>query len=96
MTRRLVGVLVAGATAFGLASGAAGTIVAHDTTTPSRDFVALMADHMADFDKGSMLSGSMMGPGGSYGPGMMAGEPGSMRGGLHGLHHPISSPDGSK
>jgi hypothetical protein len=102
MTRRLVGVFVAGAFALGLASGAAGTIVAHDTTAPRDDFAALMADHMAGYDMGSMMSGSMMsgsmtfgsmmGPGSSFGPDMMS----SMPGGGHDLHHPASSPDGSK
>jgi hypothetical protein len=97
MTRRLVGGFVAGAFALGLASGAAGTIVAHDTTAPRDDFATLMADHMAGYDMGSMMFGSMMsgsmaGPGSSFGPDMMS----SMPGGGHDLHHSASSPDGSK
>jgi hypothetical protein len=59
MTRRLVGAFVAAAFALGFLSGAAGTIVAHDTTTPSSELAAVMADHMADYDMGSMTSGSM-------------------------------------
>jgi hypothetical protein len=83
MTRRLVGAFVAGAFALGFLSGAAGTIVAHDTTTPSSGSLAVVADHTAGYDMDSMMSGSMcsmmsgsmMGPGSSFGPGMMG--PGS-------------------
>ncbi|HEY6014746.1 MAG TPA: hypothetical protein VIU37_12090 [Candidatus Limnocylindrales bacterium] len=97
MTRRLAGAVVAGAFALGLAAGAAGTIAAHDTTAPRTDFDVLMADHMAGYDMGSMMSGSMMGPGSSFGPGMMSGLGGSsMPDSLHDLHHPTATPDAPK
>ena len=99
MTRRLVGAFVAAAFALGFLGGAAGTIVAHDTTGSGSDLAALMADHMADHDMDWMMSGSagsMMGPGSSFGPGMMTGPAGSwMPGGQHELHHPTPSQGGT-
>jgi hypothetical protein len=101
MNRRLVGAVVAAAFALGFLGGAAGTIVAHDNT-PNRDDFAMMTEHMAGFDMdammsgsmGSMMSGSMMGPGPSAGPGMMSDPPASsMPGSQHDLHHPAASPD---
>lgn len=105
MTKRRVVAIAAGAFAVGILSGTAGTIVGHDATTPRGDLATLMADHMAGYDMGtmmsgsmaSMMSGSMMGAGSSFGPGMMNGPAASfMPGGQHELHHPASSPDGSK
>jgi hypothetical protein len=97
MTPRRVGGIAAATFALGILTGAAGTIVARDATTPRSDFVAVMADHMDDQDMGSMMSGSMMGPGFSFGPGMMSAPAGSiMPGGLHDQHHPTAIPDGAK
>jgi hypothetical protein len=86
MTRRLVGGLGAAAFAVGILTGAAGTIVIRDVTTP--DLASAMADHMA-----GATTGSMMGAG----PGMMNGPAGSsMPGVLHDLHHPTATPGGVK
>jgi hypothetical protein len=93
--------MVGAAFAAGLVGGAAGTIVAHDSTTPNGDMAALMADHMTG-DMGAMMSGSMMsgpimGPDASFGPGMMTDpDASSMPGSQHDLHHPAASQDGSK
>ena len=111
MTRRVVGAFVAGAFALGFLGGAAGTIVAHDTT-PTGDHLAVMAARMAGYDMDSMTSGSigsmmgaggplgpgmMSGPGSSFGPGMMSGRAASgMPGSQHDLHHPTASPDSSR
>lgn len=97
MTPRLVGGIAAATLALGVVTGAAGTIIARDATTPPSDFAAIMADHMTGAGMGSMMSGSMMRPGSSFGPGMMGGPAvSSMPGGQHDLHHPAASPDGSK
>ena len=93
MTRRLVGVFVAGAFAVGLASGAVGTIVAHDTTAPRDDVAALMADHMAGYGMGSMMSGSMMGGGPMVGPSSLAMP---MNPTDHANHHGFATPEPSK
>lgn len=97
MTPRLVGGIAAATLALGILTGAAGTIVAHDATTSRSDFAAVMADHMNDQGMGSMMSGSMMGPGSSFGPGMMGGPAASsMPGNQHDLHHPAASQDSAK
>lgn len=97
MTMRRVGAIAAGAFAVGILSGTAGTIVGHDAATPRGDLAALMADHMAGYDMSAMLSGSMMGAGSPFGPGMMRGPAASfMPGSQHELHHPATTPDGSK
>ncbi len=100
MTRRLVGALIAGAFALGFLGGAAGTIVAHDTTTPTSDHLEVMAEHMAGYDMDSWMSGSMgsmMGPGSSFGAGMMNGTTASgMPGSQHELHHPAESQGGTR
>ena len=70
MTPRLVGGIAAATFAIGILTGAAGTIVARDASTPQTDFAAVMADHMGaqgtgsmmGTGMGSMMSGSMMGP----------------------------------
>lgn len=96
MTRRLVGGLAAATFAVGILTGAAGTIVIRDATTPN--LAAVMADHMdgattASMMSGGMTSGSMMGAG----SGMMSGPAASsMPGSLHDQHHPAASPDGAK
>jgi hypothetical protein len=102
MTPRLVGGIAAATFAIGILTGAAGTIVARDATTPRTDFAAVMADHMDDVStasmmSGGMMSGSMMGPGSSFGPGMTTGPVASaMPGSLHDQHHPAASQDGAK
>ena len=63
ITKRLAGALIAGSIAIGLTLGAAGTIVAKDTTSAST--TAVCADHMADMT--SMMSGAN---------GMMSGQGG--------------------
>jgi hypothetical protein len=98
MTRRLVGGLAAAMLAVGILTGAAGTIVIRDATTPSADVAAVMADHMdgavtASMMAGGMMSGSMM----DAGPGMMSGPgPSPMPGSLHDRHHPAASQEGAK
>jgi len=87
MTRRLVGGLAAATFAVGILTGAAGTIVIRDATTPDANLAAVIADHMsgaitASMMSGGMMSGSMMSHGTSFGPGMMSG--------------PAASPDGAK
>ena len=97
MTPRLVGGIAAATFAIGILTGAAGTIVARDASTPQTDVAAVMADHMDDQGMGSMMSGSMMGPGSSFGPGMMSGPAASsMPGNQHDLHHPAATQDGAK
>jgi hypothetical protein len=82
MTRRLVGGLGAAAFAVGILTGAAGTIVIRDVTTP--DLASAMADHMAGTTAGSMMGAA---------PGMMNGPAASsMPGVLHDLHHGTTSP----
>jgi hypothetical protein len=86
MTRRLVGGLVAAAFAVGILTGAAGTIVIRDVTTP--DLASAMADHMA-----GTTAASMMGAG----PGMMSGPAASsMPRSLHDLQHPPPTPGGAE
>jgi hypothetical protein len=93
MTRRLVGGLAAATFAIGILTGAAGTIVIRDVTTPTADLAAAMADHMDGAITASMMSGSMMGAG----SGMMSGRAASfMPGSLHDQHHPAASQDGAK
>jgi hypothetical protein len=70
MTPRIVGGIAAATFAIGILTGAAGTIVARDASTPQANFAADMADHMGTGSTasmmgtgmGSMMSGSMMGP----------------------------------
>ena len=89
MTRRLVGGLAAATFAIGILTGAAGTIVIRDVTTPN--LAAVMADHMGGASAASMMSGSMM----SAGSGMMnSPAASSMPGSLHDLHHPSATPGG--
>ena len=95
MSRRLTGGLIAAAFGIGVLTGAAGIIVARDTTTPSSDFASVMADHMDGQGMAAMMSGSMMG--GGYGPGMMGGSgPSTVPGSLHDQHHPAASQDGAR
>ncbi|HLO36812.1 MAG TPA: hypothetical protein VK194_12045 [Candidatus Deferrimicrobium sp.] len=96
MTRRLIGGIVAAVFALGILTGAAGAIVLRDASTPQSDLVALMADHMDGFGMSSMMSGWMMGPGSSVGPGMMSGPAASWMPSLHQQHHPAASQDGSR
>ena len=102
MTSRLVGGLAATTLALGILAGAAGTIVARDAVAPPTGCGAAMADHMGDqgmaaMTSGSMMSGSMMGPGSSSSPGMMGGPAGSsVPSSQHDLHHPAASQDGAK
>jgi hypothetical protein len=97
MTRGLIGGIAAGAFAIGLLTGVAGTIVVRDAATPDPDFAAVMADHMDGVGMGSMMAGSMMGPGSSFGPGMMNGPAASsMPGSLHDQHHPAAGQGGLK
>jgi hypothetical protein len=66
MTPRIVGGIAAATFAIGILTGAAGTIVARDASTPQTNFAAVMADHMGDQGTGSMMgtgAGSMMGTG---------------------------------
>ena len=58
MTPRLVGGIAAATFAIGILTGAAGTIVARDASTPQTNFAAAMADHM-----GGQGTASMMGTG---------------------------------
>jgi hypothetical protein len=60
MTLRLVGGIAAATFAIGMLSGAAGTIVARDATTPRTDLAAVITDHMGDQGMRSMMSGGMM------------------------------------
>ena len=91
MTPRLVGGLAAATFAIGILTGAAGTIVISDATTPN--LPAVMADHMSGATAASMMSGSMMGAW----PGMMTGPAASsMPGSLHDLHHPTATPGGAE
>jgi hypothetical protein len=91
MTRRLVGGVAAATFAIGILTGAAGTVVIRDITTPN--LAAVMADHMGGAFTASMMSGSMMGAG----SGMMSGPAASfMPGSLHDQHHLDASPDGVK
>jgi hypothetical protein len=66
MTPRLVGVIAAATFAIGILTGAAGTIVALDASTPQTTFDAVMGTQatasMMGTGMGSMMSGSMMGP----------------------------------
>lgn len=102
MTPRLAGGIAAAAFAIGILTGAAGTIVARDATSPDANPAAVMANHMGNQGMGSMvsggmMSGSMMGPGSSFGPGRMSGpDASSMPGSLHDQHHPAASQDGAK
>jgi len=97
MTKRRMGAVAAGAFAIGILSGTAGTIVGHDASTPGGDFAAAMADHMIGYDMGSMMSGSMMGSGSSFDPGMMGGTgASSMPGSQHERHHTAAGSDGAK
>jgi hypothetical protein len=92
--RHIGGIAVAGS--LGILTGAAGAIVVRDATSPDTRFAGVMADHMGGAGMGSMMSGSMIGPGSFFGPGLMGGPAASsMRGGLHDLHHPPASPDGA-
>jgi hypothetical protein len=105
MTPRLVGGIAAGAFAVGILTGAAGTIVARDASTPQTNFAAVMADHMGGQGTGSMMGtgiGSMMGPDSSV-PGtngMMSGSmmvpsgPGMMSPGSSITPDASSLPDG--
>ena len=106
MTPRIVGGIAAATFAIGILTGAAGTIVARDASTPQTDVAAVMADHMGDqgtgsmmgTGAGSMMSGSMTVPSGT---GMM--NPGSsitpdassLPDGGHDSHHPAASPEGT-
>lgn len=93
MTPRLVGGIAAATFAIGILTGAAGTIVARDASTPQTNLAAVMADHMGGASTASMMSGSIMGAG----PGMMSGPAASfMPGSLHDQHHPAASPDGAE
>jgi hypothetical protein len=103
MTPRLVGGIAVAMLAVGVLTGAAGTIVVRESTTTPADLAAIMTDHMDDSGMGSMMSGAMMGsmmgsgsamgPGSSFGHGMMPGPAASsMPGGLHDQHHPAASP----
>lgn len=99
MTPRLVGGIAVAMLAVGVLTGAAGTIVVRESTTPPAYPTAIMADHMNDAGMASMMSGammgsgSMMGPGSSFGHGMMTGpSASSMPGGIHDQHHPAASP----
>ena len=97
MTTRLAGGLIAAAFAIGILTGAAGRIVVRDATTSSSDFASVIADHMSGQGMATMMSGSMMGPGSSFGPGMMNGPAASsMPGTLHGQHLASATPGGPK
>jgi hypothetical protein len=101
MTPRLAGGIAVAMLAVGILTGAAGTIVVRDATSPEAGLVAVMANHMAGVTTGSMMSGSMMGPGAMMGSGAMMGPglsfgPGMMPAGPHDQHHPASTPDGAK
>ena len=82
MTPRIVGGIAAATFAIGILTGAAGTIVARDASTPQTNFGAVMADHMGDQGTGSMMgtgAGSMMGTGaGSMMSGSMMGSTSSV------------------
>ena len=78
MTPRVVGGRAAATFAVGILTGTAGTIVVRDASTPDTNRAAVMADHMdgattAWMMSGGMMSGSIMGPGSSFGHGMMGG-----------------------
>lgn len=63
MTPRLAGGIAAATFAIGILTGAAGTIVARDASTPQTNFAAVTADHMGGQGTGSMMGtgiGSMM------------------------------------
>ena len=97
MTPRLVGGIAVGMLSVGILTGAAGAIVVRDATSPNADPATVMASHMAGAGMGSMMSGSMMAPGSSFGPEMMNGPAASsMPGDLHDQHHPAATPDGAK
>jgi len=103
MTTRRIGGIAAAVFVLGILTGAAGTIVVRDATTPETNLAAVMADHMATagtasmMGSGAMMSGSMMGSGSSFGPGMMSGPGASfMPGSLHEQHHPAASQGGVK
>lgn len=90
ITTRIASAIAAGALALGLFTGAAATFIVRDATAPQADFHSIMSEHMFSQGMGSMMSGSMMGPDSSFGPGMMD-VPGAstMPGNQHEQHHPV-------
>ena len=59
MTPRIVGGIAAATFAIGILTGAAGTIVARDASTPQANFAAVMAEHMGGQGTASMMSTGM-------------------------------------
>lgn len=87
MTSRFVGGIAVAMLAVGVLTGAAGTIVVRDATSPEANLAAVMTDHMSGAGMGSMMSSSMM-AGGS----MMGAEP-SISPQDHQAHHAMPSPE---
>jgi hypothetical protein len=100
MTRKLVGVITAGAFGIGILAGSVGTLLARDVGRGT-DFTAAMAEHMSgqgmagmtSMMNGSLMGNSMMGgPNASMGPGTMAPGSVAMPGGLYEQHHGSQAP----